>query len=109
MGVEYRKDRWGKRSHQPYPREEETVMLKISDIALPLNYQEEDIKRAASKRLGVSLEQILEITLNKRSVDARKKDQIHFNCTVEVKLSCPEEQILKRCRNKKVTLSVPYI
>ena len=48
-------------------------MLKISDLSIPLSYQEQDLKKAAAKRLSIPCEEIREIRLCKRSVDARKK------------------------------------
>lgn len=83
-------------------------MIKISDLTLPLDYQKKDLIHIASKRLGIPPDQIQEIVLCKRSVDARKKERIHFNCTVEVKVSCSEKTILNRRRDKKIALAVPY-
>lgn len=83
-------------------------MLKISDLSLPLSYQEQDLKRAAAKRLGIPCSEITWIRLSKRSVDARKKDRIHFICTVEVNIKRGEAQVLKQNQKNKVSLAVPY-
>ena len=83
-------------------------MLKISDLSIPLSYQEQDLKKAAAKRLSIPCEEIREIRLCKRSVDARKKDRIHFICAVEVTLKREESQVFKRNQKNKVSLSAPY-
>ena len=43
-------------------------MLRISGLRLDLDYQAEDLKRAAAKKLGISVTAIDEIRLAKRSV-----------------------------------------
>lgn len=83
-------------------------MLRISDLSMPLSYREEELRAAAAKRLGISTQDILDLTLSRRSVDARKKDQVHFICTVDVCLNCPEEPVLTRCQRQKVTPRTPY-
>ena len=59
-------------------------MLRVTGISLPLSYTEDDLRRCAADRLGVSPKAIHSLTLRKRSVDARKKNDVHFNATVDV-------------------------
>ncbi|MCI8497242.1 MAG: hypothetical protein HFE85_03185 [Clostridiales bacterium] len=61
-------------------------MIKISDIRLPLDGGRETLLKSAAKRLGVPARDIVSLRLVRRSVDARKKDQVHFNCAVEAAL-----------------------
>lgn len=86
-------------------------MLRITGISLPLSYTEEDLRRYAADRLGVSPNKIQSLTLRKRSVDARKKNEVHFNATVDVAVD-NEAAILRRCeKSGKVTLvtDTPYV
>ncbi len=86
-------------------------MLRITGISLPLSYTEEDLRRCAADRLGVSPNKIHSLTLRKRSVDARKKDQVHFNATVDVSVD-NEQVILRRCeKSGKVSrvTDTPYV
>lgn len=83
-------------------------MLKITEISLPLDGGEEELRIQAARRLKVSPKEILKLELVKKSVDARRKNEVHFICTVEVQTSVPEKKILSRCRDPKVTEAVPY-
>lgn len=58
-------------------------MYRISEISLPLGGMEEDLKGLAAARLKVPVEAIQSFRLYKKSIDARKKDDVHFICTVE--------------------------
>lgn len=58
-------------------------MYRISDISLPLGGTEEDLKTLAAARLKVPVKAIQSLKLYKKSIDARKKDDVHFICTVE--------------------------
>ena len=42
---------------------------------------------------------IEKLTIFKKSVDARKKDDVHFSYTVDVTLGLDETQVLRRCRS----------
>ncbi len=61
-------------------------MVKVSNLALPPDHTEDDIKRLAAKELGVSARDILALEILKKSVDARKKQKVHFVYTVAVSL-----------------------
>ncbi len=58
------------------------VMILVSGISLGLEEDQEKCYEIGLRRLGVSQSQVLEKRLVKRSVDARKKDQIRFAYTV---------------------------
>ena len=68
-------------------------MLEISNLALPLDaglegkQAEKLVRRAASRALNVAPNDIAEIRLLKRSVDARKKHDVHFVATLGVELA----------------------
>ena len=82
-------------------------MIRIADIVLPLHQQGQEnyLKKMAAKRLHVAEDAIQSCSLYKKSVDARKKEEIHFICTVEVELP-QEKQIAAKCqrKDKKITL-----
>ena len=68
-------------------------MLEISNLALPLDaglegkQAEKLVRRAAARALNVAPNDIAEIRLLKRSVDARKKHDVHFVATLGVELT----------------------
>ena len=60
-------------------------MLRLSNLALPLDYTEASLAAAVAKKCGLSPDQLLSCTVVRRSVDARKKDDVHFVLTVHFK------------------------
>lgn len=79
------------------------MFYRISEIALPLDGTDEDLHDLAAKRLGVSPGEVRNLTLRRKSVDARKKNDVHFTCTVECE--CSRARIRG---DKKITEAVPY-
>jgi uncharacterized FAD-dependent dehydrogenase len=71
-------------------------VLRITELPLPLDYTPETLRAAVVKRLKIRDADLLELTLFKRSYDARKKNTgILFICIVDVKLA-DEAAVLKR-------------
>lgn len=68
-------------------------MLEISNLALPLDaglegkQAEKLVRRAAARALNIPPNDITEIRLLKRSVDARKKHDVHFVATLGIELT----------------------
>ena len=85
-------------------------MLRIQNIPLPIDGGQSQLKKKAARILGVKPEAITGLSLARQSIDARKKNDVHYVCTVDVTMA-DEEKIMARCRDKNVSLhqSVPYI
>lgn len=75
-----------------------TLMIEISQIKIPLDAflfdgnLTEQLRKAAAKRLCVSDAQIKNVSLYRRSVDARKKSNLHFVCTLLVEMDSEKTQ-----------------
>jgi len=83
-------------------------MLKLQAVSFPLDYTRDDMVRRAAALLGVSTATLEEVRLLRRSVDARKKNDVHYVCTLGVRVP-DEERLLKRCKAKASLLSYePY-
>ena len=65
-------------------------MIRINQLKLSLKHTPEDLRRKAAKLLHIAPEEILSLDIVRRSLDARKKDNILFSYTVEAALSFPE-------------------
>ncbi len=72
-------------------------MLRITGISMPLSYTDEDLRRRAAAILGV---QPITFTLVKRSVDARRKDAVHFEMAVDVTVA-DEDAVLRRQKKRR--------
>lgn len=85
-------------------------MLRIQNIPLPIDGGQGQLKKKAARILGVKPEAITGLSLARQSIDARKKNDVHYVCTVDVTMA-DEEKIMARCRDKNVSLhqSVPYV
>lgn len=77
-------------------------MIRISQIKLPPEHTGQDLLQRAGKLLKVSPDQIKELHIIKKSIDARKKPELFFVYTIDVLVE-REEKVLARCQNKNVT------
>ena len=80
-------------------------MLRIQSLDLPVGEGMEELKKRAGKLLGVSPDVFTAFSLVRRSVDARKKSDIHLVCTVDVAL--PHEKAVLRRSGDKVIPAPP--
>ena len=78
-------------------------MIKYSDIAVPLDYDENRLIDIIASRLRIDPREISRLTLLKKSIDARKKTDIHFSLTVCFELSKAKEKELI-AKNKKLSV-----
>ena len=72
-------------------------MLRLSNLALPLDYTEASLAAAVAKKCGITPDLLLSCIVVRRSVDARKKDDVHFVLTVHLKVR-NETVLLKKYR-----------
>ncbi|MCI7473889.1 MAG: hypothetical protein MSB10_09460 [Clostridiales bacterium] len=85
-------------------------MLRIQNISLPLDGSQGQLKKKAARILGVKPEVITGLSLARQSIDARKKSDVHYVCTVDATVA-DEGKVMARCRDKNVSLhqSAPYV
>lgn len=83
-------------------------MIRINEIKLSLDEDETLLKAKASKILKINEKYIKSYTIYKKSVDARKKDDVHFTYSLDVEITLDEEQITAKCKSNKVQLVKPY-
>ena len=82
-------------------------MIRINNLRLSPNYKEDELIKKIVKELNCKKDEIVSYELFKLSIDARKKSDVHFLATVDVKLK-NENAILKRTKSKKVSESKIY-
>lgn len=83
-------------------------MIRITDLKLPVHGTEEQLKKRAAKALGIPMEGIMQMQIFRRSLDARKKDQIHYVYVVDVKVENEKKVLSKAKRNISVTPAYSY-
>lgn len=79
------------------------MTVKINNINLGIDEPICDIKRKISKKLKISENSIRDLKILRESIDARKKDNIKFNYSVEVNIQ-DEKRILSKIKDKDVFL-----
>ena len=72
-------------------------MLRLSNLAVSPDYTEASLTAAVAKKCGISPDQLLSCSVVRRSVDARKNDDIHFVLTIHLRVK-NETALLKKCR-----------
>ena len=68
-------------------------MIRINELKLPLDEDEKELYRLAAKALKIGERHIRELTICKKSVDCRKKDDIKFIFSVDVALDIDEKRV----------------
>ncbi len=83
-------------------------MLRITGLRLPLGFGEAELKKAAAGKLRLPVSSLVDIKLVKKSVDARKKEDVRFVCAVDARIDGSEDKALRRLRDNGVRKAAPY-
>lgn len=81
-------------------------MLRISNIRVPVNYSEADLKEIVTRRLKV--ESVQSISIWKKSLDARKKSDLSYLLTVDVSVNVEEDGLISRLKDNCVAKAVYF-
>ena len=85
-------------------------MIRIGNLPLEPGEDWERLRQKAARALGLRPGQLGELAVVRQSIDARRKDQVHYVYTVE--LSLPHEERLVRAapgRNVTLVTHTPYV
>ena len=73
-------------------------MIRVSGIPVPLDFDFGKLRQLCVGKLGIPERYISSVSLSKKSVDARKKSDVHFIISVDI--ACSEESsLLKKLKN----------
>ncbi|MCD7947661.1 MAG: FAD-binding protein [Oscillospiraceae bacterium] len=81
-------------------------MIQISNIPLPIDGTTEDLERAAARMLGISSRQIGSFAIARKSIDARKKSNVHYVCTVTF-ATAQEAALVSKAASRHISLVAP--
>ena len=73
-------------------------MIAVSNLKLRPGEPEARLQALAAKALRIPEARITALTIRKKSLDARKKDDLHWVYTVGVETDENEDKLLRRCR-----------
>ncbi len=81
-------------------------MIKISNINVSVDFCEDDLRRKAANILCIPTDSIKDLSLSRLSVDARKKSDVHYVCTLILSAE-NEEALVSGAQSKNVELFAP--
>jgi uncharacterized protein len=81
-------------------------MLRLTEVKLPLDHTEPEIKAAILKRLQINAADLVKYSIFKRSYDARKKGAVCFAYVLDVKTT-QEKQLLGRFKKDPHVVLTP--
>jgi uncharacterized protein len=83
-------------------------MLRLTEIKLPLDHNENDLKNAILKKLDISAGDLSSFSIFKRSYDARKKGSILLIYSIDVVLAeALEKKLLQEFAEKNIVIPSP--
>lgn len=77
-------------------------------MRLGLNFRDDDLRRAAANKLRLPEKAVVQARLVRKSVDARKKEDIRFVCTVEAAIEGNENRLLSKLKDMGIRKAEPY-
>lgn len=80
-------------------------MIRITEIKLPLEHQPSDIIAAVIKKLGINATDLVEYTIFKRGIDARKANAILLAYTLDVTVKGETKVLAKLKKEPNVKLA----
>lgn len=70
-------------------------MLHVTNLRLPIDADQTTLYKKLAKHLGVSVKDLSQVVLTRQSIDARKKQDVHYVCSVRVQVA-NQQAVLKR-------------
>ena len=84
-------------------------MIRIRDLTLRPGESQSRLADLCARVLRVAPEEISYLVIKKRSLDARKKQDIRWNYTVDVSVRHGAEKLVRRLKNSKITMAEDYV
>ena len=76
-------------------------MIRILQVKLSLSENEEQIKQKIVQKLHINIEDITDLRIVKKSIDARKKPELYYNYVVDI-VTSKEEKIRKKNHDNQI-------
>ncbi len=79
-------------------------MIHINQIKLPIEHNEQQLRKKVCALLHISEEQLLAVSIAKRSIDARKKPRLQYVYSVDVSVAS-EASVLQKVNDNNIMLT----
>ena len=83
-------------------------MIRVGAVRAALDTDFSDLVALCEKKLRISRDKLISVKLAKKSVDARKKSDVHFIISLDIEAK-NEEKILKMLKNASKYVPEEYI
>ena len=84
-------------------------MILVRNLRLEIGDSEEKLMKKAAKELRISEADIVGMKLTKKSLDARKKSDLHYTYAVAVSVRGSEEKTVERAKSKNVCVYEEFV
>lgn len=84
-------------------------MIRISNIKIYQNVSNEEILNIALKKYKILKRDVQKWHISKKSIDARKKNDIHYSCSIDIELKNEEKFINIKNISKVEEIQIPNI
>lgn len=78
-------------------------MIRISNLNLPLDWEPAQLPARIAALMQLPAESLTSVRLARQSIDARKKHDVHYVCSIEFS-TAEEAALIKRVKNQNITL-----
>lgn len=78
-------------------------MIRISQVKLPAEHTPEELLKKAARMLRITPEEIREMNIRRQSLDARKKPELFYSYTLDLKTT-KDAEIVRKAKNTGVIL-----
>ena len=82
-------------------------MIELKNVRIGVADDANSIKKTAAKKLNIPASEIEEVVFLKKSVDARKKTDVFYACTLGVKVKLNENAVIKKAKDACIYLPAP--
>lgn len=83
-------------------------MIRINELKAELDEPQEFLRARAAKLMKIQESDICQLRIVKRSVDSRKKDNVCFVYSLDIKTELDEKRIIERDRSGKLSQAEEY-
>lgn len=83
--------------------------IRVASISLPLDHTKEDIQKAVAKKARIPEKEITACQVIKKSVDARKKENVHFTVTADLAVKGNPAFYIKKNKDLCLVTPKPYV
>lgn len=78
-------------------------MIQISQLNLPCTHTQQELREKIERTLRIRPEELIEYSIEKQSIDARKKPQIFYVYTIHASV-LQEKKVFKKVHSKNITI-----